>query len=100
MTANSSASGYDEVNVVGSMAFSACTHNPDADGFEVIVSEAWDDTTPVRNVLLTCHAGPTGVVQYALDLDKAEALARLLLSAANQMRWMINQLEKVDENES
>lgn len=100
MTANSSVAFYDEVNVVGSVAFSACTHNPDADGIEVIVSEAWDDKTPVRNVLLTCHAGRPGCVQYALDLDKAEALARLLLSAVNQMRWMIERLEAHEENEA
>ena len=89
MTANSSVSGYDEVNVVGSVAFNACVYDADADGFEVIVSEAWDDGTPQRHVLLTCHAGPRGCVQYALDLDKAEALASLLLSATKQMRWMM-----------
>ena len=66
---------------------------PHPSGIEIVVAEAYDDTTPLRLVLLTCHGGAVGV-EYRLDPDRAEALAHLLLSAAKGVRHMAEVLDR------
>ena len=82
--------GYDEVNDVGTVCLNACIPI-EARGIEITVSEAWDDDTPRYHVLLTCHGGMHGL-EYGLDVDRAEALGRLLLSAAKSVRSMAEDL--------
>ena len=66
---------------------------PHPSGIEIVVAEAYDDSTPLRLVLLTCHGGTVGV-EYRLNPDKAEALANLLLSAAKGVRHMAEVLDE------
>lgn len=82
---------YDEINEIGTINFNGCKPIAPA-GIEITVSEAWDDSTPRRQIMMTCHGGSTGT-EYTMDVDKAEALGHLLLSASRQMREMVAHLE-------
>lgn len=87
---------FDEVNDVGTICLNGCTPLPHPAGIELTVAEAYDDMTPLRLVLLTCHGGTVGV-EYRLDPDMAEALAHLLLSASKGVRYMAEVLDKKAE---
>ena len=84
-------SEFDEVNETGTVNFNACRPFQPA-GIEISVSEAWDDSTPRRFVMLTCHGGASGI-EYTMDFDKAEALGHLLLSCVRSMREMASKLD-------
>ncbi len=86
-------SEFDEVNEVGTVQFNGCKPIPPS-GIEITVSEAWDDSTPRRLVMLTCHGGASGT-EYVMGVDKAEALGLLIVSAARSVR---NMAAKLDED--
>lgn len=91
--------GYQEVNLIGSVNFSACTPLR-ADAIAIEVAEAWDDTTPRRDIILSCSNGYAATV-YRMDFDKAEALGLLIASTARQMRRMAQSIDedaKVEES--
>lgn len=83
---------FDEVNDTGTVCLNGCAPIVPL-GIELTVAEAYDDSTPRRLVLLTCHGGTVGV-KYRLDADKAEALAHLLLSAAKAVRHTVEVLDR------
>ncbi len=89
---------WDEVNEIGTVCFNGCTPIPPS-GIEITVSEGWNDATPLRRVLLTCHGG-SAATEYHLDFDKAEALGHLLLSTAKGMRDMAEALDREAASES
>ena len=75
---------WDEIEVDGEIHASGVTVIK-PDGFMLKVSRAFDDQTPRKRVLFDCHCGLHGY-QFYMTADKAEALARLLLHAANSLR--------------
>ena len=89
-------SEYDEVNEIGTICFSGCKPIPPA-GIEITISEAWDDSTPRRQIMMTCHGGASAT-EYTMSVDKAESLGLLIVAAARGMREMIASMEKDNEN--
>ncbi len=88
---------FDEINQVGTVYTNGISVvSRDNDGlFMLAVSEAWDDTTPRRQIHLTCGHGD-GVSRYSLEPDKAEALGLILLAASRGMKEMITHLEQLE----
>ena len=88
---------YHDISEVGSVEFNGCapigSNSPQRVSIEV--SEAWDDVTPCQHVLLTCKTGLNGVI-YHMDLDKAQALGLLLVSAATGMKEMMAKMDAED----
>jgi hypothetical protein len=91
-------SNYDEVNDTGSINFNGCKPIGEC-GIVITVAEGWDDSTPRRHILLTCAGGSSGT-EYSMDVDKAEALGLLIISAARGVREMAAQIdaEKPDDD--
>ena len=73
---------YDEINETGSINFNGYAIGEC--GRSITVAEGWDDSTPRRHILLTCEGRSNGT-EYSMDVDKAEALGLLILSAARGM---------------
>ncbi len=89
--------GYHEVNLVGALQFCACTPAK-ANNISIEVAEGWDDSTPQRDVLLSCSNGYSATL-YRMDFDKAESLGLLLCSVARGMRRMAQSIDEDSESE-
>ncbi len=84
-------SRWDEINDVGTVEFTACAPR-EPDGINIVVADCWDDSTPLRRIMLTCN-GAVSAIEYTMDVDKAEALGLLLCSAAREMRTLATQVD-------
>jgi hypothetical protein len=90
--------GFDEVSEVGALFFSAC-FPIEPNGFQIEVSEAYDDSDRDRDcVLLEVHGGEFGL-SFNLSVDEAEALASILRHTAKTVRSMNEHLRKEAESE-
>ena len=90
--------GFDEVSECGALFFSGCSpFTPN--GFQIEVSEAYDDSNISRNaVLIEIHGGNTGIA-FNLSLDEADALASIIRHASKTVRDMTSSLRKQQEEE-
>lgn len=84
--------GYNEVNVIGAVNFTACTAAAASD-ICIEVAEAWDDGTPRRDIILSCAFGYAAEM-YRMDPDKAEALGMLIVAAARGMRRIAQSIDE------
>lgn len=90
--------GYHEINSLGKVRFTACTPAK-SDEICMDIAEGWDDTTPRRDVLVSCSNGYSATI-YRMDFDKAEALGLLLCSAARGMRRMADSIDADSQKEA
>lgn len=84
--------GFDDLKETGRVGFAGCTPLEN-DGIQIIASEAFDDDTPSQCVLLECHGGAAAFA-FRLDVDKAEALAKIILSAAKNVRKLTRGMQE------
>lgn len=82
---------WDELTKDGSIEFFGVTLldrggvRIDTTGIRIDVSQAFDDETPAKRVLLDCHCGER-TYRFVMTADKADSLARLLLHSAASLR--------------